>query len=62
VGLVSSWLLDGWGVRAIVVGEKDKGKVDSRHVKYEERWRERWAPGLVRTRFVNVLSDSVVCF
>ena len=65
IGPLTARNLDGRGVRVIVVGEKGKGEVelyDSRNVKYEEQWCERWAPGLVRTRFVNVLADSIVCF
>jgi hypothetical protein len=46
---------EGRGTRVIVIGSKGKGDIklhDAQGVKYEERWSKRWAPGLVRTRWI----------
>lgn len=49
--------LDGLGVRVIVVGDKTKGDAelyDAITVKHEECWSKKWAPKLIKTRFVAV--------
>jgi len=56
IGPLTARNLDGQGVRVIVIGDKGKGDVEffnAQDVKYEERWSERWAAGLIRTWFVH---------
>ena len=56
IGPLTARNLEGRGVRVLVVGEKGKGGAelyDSREVKYEQWWEKKWAPALVKTRFVS---------
>ena len=54
VGPIVSRILSGRGVRVVILGEKSKGDelYDSNNVKYEDRWDKKWAPRLVKTRYI----------
>jgi len=53
VGPIVSRILNGRGVRVIVLGDKHKGdeSYDSKIVKYEDWWSKEWPPHLVKTMF-----------
>jgi fatty acid synthase subunit beta len=54
IGPLTARNLDGRGVRVIVVGDKGKGGAevyDLQNVRYEEWWRKKWGPQLVRSRY-----------
>ena len=60
IGPLTARNLDGRGVRVIVVGYQGKGDAElynSLDVKYEEWWSKKYAPRLVRTRYVIVWND-----
>jgi hypothetical protein len=53
IGPLTARNFDGRGVRVVVVGDHGRGDnelYDALDVKYEEWWRKKWAPKLVRTR------------
>lgn len=55
IGPLTAKNLDGRGVRVVVAGDKGKGDAELYNavdVKYEDWWSKKWAPGLVKTRFV----------
>jgi fatty acid synthase subunit beta len=55
IGPFTARNFEGHGLRAIVVGDKGKGDVElhnARHIKFEDWWAKKYAPRLVRTRFV----------
>jgi fatty acid synthase subunit alpha len=62
IGPLSARNFDGRGIRVIVVGDKGKGDAelyDSLSVKYEDWWSKKFAPSLVRTRYVKNASFSI---
>ena len=57
IGPLTARNLDGRGVRVIVVGDKAKGMAelfDAQSVKNEEWWGKKYAPSLVKTRYVQL--------
>lgn len=58
IGPLTARNLDGRGVRVIVIGDRNKGELEfynKQNVRYEEWWSKKWMPGLVKTRFVNLV-------
>ena len=63
IGPLTARNLDGRGVRVIVVGDKGKGDAElynSLDVKYEDWWSKKYAPRLIRTRYV-VVGNGFFC-
>lgn len=61
VGPLSARNFDGRGIRVILVGDSGKGDAelyDSLSVKYEDWWSKKFAPSLVRTRYVDASSST----
>jgi fatty acid synthase subunit alpha len=53
IGPLTASVLEGRGVRVVVVGDKAKGPAelyDSNKVHYEQAWAKKFAPRLVKTR------------
>jgi fatty acid synthase subunit alpha len=57
IGPLTARLLEGRGVRVVVVGDKSKGSAelyDHNVLKYEQAWAKKFAPRLVKTRLVDI--------
>jgi fatty acid synthase subunit alpha len=56
IGPLTARNLDGRGVRVITLGDKGRGEAelfDIEDVQYEEWWSKKYAPKLIKTRYVN---------
>ncbi|EIN09976.1 fatty acid synthase [Punctularia strigosozonata HHB-11173 SS5] len=61
IGPLTARLLEGRGVRVVVVGDKGKNGAElynSQEVKYEQWWSKKWAPRLVKTSDGTVHLDT----
>jgi fatty acid synthase subunit beta len=63
IGPFTARNFEGRGLRVIIVGDKGKGDVElynARQIRFEDWWAKKYAPRLVRTRFVQITLNC--CF